>query len=100
MSSSAAMVAKLIKQPVSYFYVTTGDLFQKYYGESEKAPQALYQVAREEQPSIVVIDEVCLTQFTHEVVQNLKHFKNRLMVLCEKGVLTTLTNQGVPRQHY
>ena len=51
----AAAVAKNID--ATFFDVKVSQLLSKYYGESPKIMSALFEVAREEAPSVVFIDE-------------------------------------------
>jgi SpoVK/Ycf46/Vps4 family AAA+-type ATPase len=51
----AAVVAKNID--ATFFDVKVSQMLSKYYGESPKIMSALFEVAREEAPSVVFIDE-------------------------------------------
>jgi SpoVK/Ycf46/Vps4 family AAA+-type ATPase len=55
-TSLAAATAKSID--ATFFDVEVSKILSKYYGESSKIMNALFEVAREESPSVVFIDEL------------------------------------------
>jgi vacuolar protein-sorting-associated protein 4 len=42
----------------AFFSVSASDLINKYYGESEARVRGLYEMAREQRPSIIFVDEI------------------------------------------
>jgi SpoVK/Ycf46/Vps4 family AAA+-type ATPase len=54
------LVAQAVASEVgsgSFIYVSSGQIMSKWYGESEKAVEALFWLARERSPSIIFLDE-------------------------------------------
>lgn len=53
-------------------FIFTGELMNKYYGQSEKSPKVLYNLAKLNAPSIVIIDEVNHSKI-HEIQFRILH---------------------------